>query len=87
MIREKKTTFIFFLFNLTTLNFHILTMSDIVNTPSYLCFCPLCQRRNPGRGYIVGARTYRAHQNAAIIQAITGDPSAESNGRNNIIYD
>ncbi|KAI7846560.1 hypothetical protein BDC45DRAFT_562808 [Circinella umbellata] len=58
-------------------------MSDIVNTLSYLCFCPLCQRRNPGRGYIVGARTYRAHQNAAIIhEAMTGDPSAESNDYN-----
>ncbi|KAG2217662.1 hypothetical protein INT45_000792 [Circinella minor] len=54
-------------------------MSDILDTHSYLCFCPFCQQRNPGRGFIVSARTYRAHQNAAIInEATIGAPSVES---------
>ena len=59
-------------------------MSNI-DTRSYLCFCPSCQQRNPGRGFLVGGRTYCAHQNAAIInEAITGAPSVESDGMNNI---
>ena len=86
-LKKEKNIFILFLSNLTTLTFHILTMSNILETPSYLCFCPLCQQRNPGRGFIVSARTYRAHQNAAIIhEAISGDPSVESTGMNNIFY-
>ncbi|KAG2215259.1 hypothetical protein INT45_004236 [Circinella minor] len=55
-------------------------MSNIIDTRSYLCFCPLCQHCNPGIGFIVSGRTYRAHQNAAIInEATTGDPSVERN--------
>ncbi|KAG2215773.1 hypothetical protein INT45_009414 [Circinella minor] len=53
-------------------------MSNI-DTRSYLCFCPLCQQHNPRRGFLVSGRTYRAHQNAVIInEAITGAPSVES---------
>ena len=62
-------------------------MSNIIDTRLYLCFCSLCQQCNPGRGSLVNGRTYREHQNAAIInEAITGAPSIESDGMNNIFY-
>ncbi|KAG2216480.1 hypothetical protein INT45_014040 [Circinella minor] len=61
-------------------------MSNI-DTRSYLCFCPSCQQHNPRRGFLVSRRTYRAHQNAAVInEAITGAPSVESDDGDTGMY-